>query len=136
MPRPRGESGTSHPAERFSGADLLHGPIAMVERSFPAFLFAPAGVTWPGQREMLTTLEGLKADTLVITDRGNREAAARANSIVIPAKLSRKPGPLPEEVWTPIPYIVPAQLFAAALARIKGLNPDEPRTLTKVTLTM
>src|SRR6202789_2111235 len=34
-------------AERFSAADLMHGPIAMVERSFPVFVFAPAGVTWP-----------------------------------------------------------------------------------------
>ena len=40
-------------AERFSSADLLHGPIAMVEASFPAFLFAPGGVTWPGIREMI-----------------------------------------------------------------------------------
>ena len=34
-------------AERFSSADLLHGPIAMLDAAFPAFLFAPAGVTWP-----------------------------------------------------------------------------------------
>ena len=40
-------------AERFSAADLLHGPIAMVEQAFPAFLFTPAGVTWPGMQEML-----------------------------------------------------------------------------------
>ncbi len=122
-------------AERFSGADLLHGPIAMVERSFPAFLFAPSGVTWPGQREMLAKLDGLKADTLLITDRGNREAAAHQNAIVIPARLTKKAA-LPEESWTPIPYIIPAQLFAAALAGIKGLNPDQPRTLSKVTLTL
>src|SRR5204862_4543464 len=32
-------------AERFSSADFLHGPIAMVERSFPSFLFAPPGKT-------------------------------------------------------------------------------------------
>ena len=38
-------------AERFSSADFLHGPIAMVEQSFPVFAFAPAGVTWPGNRE-------------------------------------------------------------------------------------
>ena len=37
---------------------------------------------------------------------------------------------------TPIPYIVPAQLFAAHLAAQKGLNPDQPRTLNKVTLTL
>jgi glucosamine--fructose-6-phosphate aminotransferase (isomerizing) len=39
-------------------------------------------------------------------------------------------------VLTPIPYIVPAQLFAACLAAQKGLNPDAPRTLHKVTLTL
>ena len=32
-------------AERFSSADFLHGPIAMVEPNFPVFVFAPAGVT-------------------------------------------------------------------------------------------
>src|SRR3954468_18783602 len=35
-------------AERFSSADLLHGPIAMLEAGFPVFLFAPPGVTWTG----------------------------------------------------------------------------------------
>jgi len=37
---------------------------------------------------------------------------------------------------TPIPYIVPAQLFAAALAAHKGIDPDRPRTLNKVTKTI
>ena len=115
-------------AERFSGADLLHGPIAMVESSFPSFLFAPPGVTWPTQREMLAKLDDLKADTLVITDRGNGEAAARQSAIVIQAK--------PKELYTPIPYVIPAQLFAACLAGIKGLDPDRPRTLSKVTRTL
>jgi glucosamine--fructose-6-phosphate aminotransferase (isomerizing) len=39
-------------------------------------------------------------------------------------------------LYTPIPYIVPAQLFAAQLAEIKGLNPDRPRMLHKITRTM
>jgi glucosamine--fructose-6-phosphate aminotransferase (isomerizing) len=39
-------------------------------------------------------------------------------------------------VLTPIPYIVRAQLFAACLADQKGLDPDRPRTLHKVTLTL
>ena len=40
------------------------------------------------------------------------------------------------DLYTPIPYIIPAQLFAAHLAIIKGFDPDRPRTLTKVTRTM
>src|SRR5581483_5889861 len=55
-------------AERFSSADLRHGPIAMLEASFPAFLFAPSGVTWPGMRDILAVLTELKAETLLITD--------------------------------------------------------------------
>ncbi|MEI9974844.1 MAG: hypothetical protein WDO73_24010 [Ignavibacteriota bacterium] len=47
-------------------------------------------------------------------------------------KVIRLPRKLKEEL-TPIPYIVPAQLFAAHLAEHKGLDPDRPRTLNKVT---
>jgi glucosamine--fructose-6-phosphate aminotransferase (isomerizing) len=116
-------------AERFSSADLLHGPIAMVEASFPAFLFTPSGVTWQGMREMLEKLNHLQAETLVITDQNNREAVTlNQRAVVVPAML--------EEIFTPIPYIIPAQLFAACLADQKGLDPDKPRTLSKVTRTM
>lgn len=123
-------------AERFSSADFLHGPIAIVESSFPAFLFAPSGVTWPGMGEMLAKLIALKAETLVITDASNRAAVAAApRALVIPQRLGRK-SLKTEELYTPIPYIVPAQLFAACLAAEKGLNPDQPRTLSKVTRTL
>jgi glucosamine--fructose-6-phosphate aminotransferase (isomerizing) len=116
-------------AERFSTADLLHGPIAMVEQSFPAFLFAPAGVTWPGMRQMVEKLSHLKAETLLFTDQNNPEACAMGGrAIVLPVSM--------DELFTPIPYIIPAQLFAALLAEQKGLDPDQPRTLSKVTKTL
>ncbi len=122
-------------AEGFSAADLLHGPIAMVERSFPVFLFAPSGVTWPGMREMLEKVSELKAETLVFTDQSNSAAVkSQQRPIVIPTKLGRKGNG--EDIYTPIPYIIPAQLLAATLAAVKGLNPDEPRTIHKVTLTL
>jgi glucosamine--fructose-6-phosphate aminotransferase (isomerizing) len=115
-------------AERFSSADLLHGPIAMVDASFPAFVFAAQGVTWPGMRDALEKLDELRAETLVITDQSNPEAAARPRALQLPLNLP--------ELYSPIPYIIPAQLFAASLAREKGLDADRPRTLTKVTRTM
>jgi glucosamine--fructose-6-phosphate aminotransferase (isomerizing) len=116
-------------AERFSSADFLHGPIAMVGASFPAFLFTPSGVTWPGMREMVEKLGQLQAETLIITDRSNPEALALGKcAVVLPFALP--------EIFTPIPYIIPAQLFTVCLAGQKGLNPDQPRTLSKVTKTM
>ena len=121
-------------AERFSPADLMHGPIALVERAFPVFAFAPAGVTWPSISALLDRLEDLKAETLVITDEGNTEACSK------PARLVQLPIPTmfggATDLYTPIPYIVPAQLFAAQLAEMKGLNPDRPRALQKITRTM
>ena len=116
-------------AERFSSADFLHGPIAMVEPNFPVFLFTPTGPTWISTQEMLVRLRDLKAETVVITDKSNAAVSSLGPRVItIPAKIP--------EILSPIPYIVPAQLFAAALAREKNIDPDRPRTLSKVTRTL
>jgi glucosamine--fructose-6-phosphate aminotransferase (isomerizing) len=116
-------------AERFSSADFLHGPIALVEPEFPVFAFAPPGPTWKSIGDTLAKLKTLRAEIVTITDAGNPEAATAATRVIrLPRRL--------DEVLTPIPYIVPAQLFAASLATQKGLNPDQPRTLNKVTRTI
>jgi glucosamine--fructose-6-phosphate aminotransferase (isomerizing) len=113
-------------AERFSAADFLHGPIAMADRELPIFLFGPAGPVWASLQETLEKLEVMGARTVIITDRKNKEADLHASAVIrIPASL--------RELYTPIPYIIPAQLFAAALAKAKGLNADQPRGLRKVT---
>src|SRR5579864_1615706 len=62
-------------AERFSSADFLHGPIALVEPSFPVFAFAPPGVTWPSMDATLAKLQGLQAEIVAVTDSANREVA-------------------------------------------------------------
>ena len=114
-------------AERFSSADFLHGPIAIVERHFPVFLFAPPGPTMKGSRELLGKLAALGAETVVVSsERAALRAATRG--LAVPDRV--------EEVLSPIPYIIPAQLFAALLARTKGLDPDRPRSLAKVTRTL
>lgn len=116
-------------AQRFSSADFLHGPIAMIEPNFPLFLFTPSGPTWTSMQEMLTRLRDLKAETVVITDRRNLAAANLASRVIsIPARIP--------EIYSPIPYILPAQLFAAALAVEKNLDPDRPRALSKITRTL
>jgi len=113
-------------AEGFSSADFLHGPIAMVDPSFPAFLFTPSGAVWPSMEEMLMRLRAMNAETVAITDRRNPVAANLASRVIsIPARIP--------ELYSPIPYIIPAQLFAAALAMEKNLDPDRPRALSKVT---
>src|SRR6202165_1853809 len=70
-------------AERFSSADFLHGPLAMVERHFPVIIFAPPGVMLEGTKDLIRRLRELRAATLAIT--GNLEAAATCSrSIIMP----------------------------------------------------
>ncbi len=116
-------------AERFSSADFAHGPIALIERNFPVFIFAPSGVTWPSTQLLAQKMRTLHAETVILTDRKNVEAAAAGTRLIcLPERLN--------ELYTAIPYIIPAQLFAASLAAQKGLDPDRPRTISKVTRTM
>ncbi|MEY4166234.1 MAG: SIS domain-containing protein [Blastocatellia bacterium] len=114
-------------AERFSGADFLHGPIALIAPRFPVFMIAPPGPTLKGSREILAKLNGLGAETLVISsEEGICKQATRA--IRIPERI--------DERLSTIPYIIPAQLFAGYLADQRGLSPDKPRSLEKVTRTI
>ena len=114
-------------AERFSSADFLHGPVAMIERHFPVFLFAPPGVMLAGTKDLIGRLRELKADTLAITSDLDA-ASICSRSIIMPREI--------DEFLAPIPYIIPAQLFAGLLAEAKGLDPDQPRSLSKVTRTL
>jgi len=114
-------------AERFSSADFLHGPLAMIDRHFPVMVFAPPGEMLPGTKDLIARLSELKADTLAITaDLDLAGMCSRA--IIMPREI--------DEFLAPIPYIIPAQLFAALLAEAKGLDPDKPRSLSKVTRTL
>lgn len=116
-------------AERFSSADLLHGPIAMVDPHFPAFVFAPSGPTWAPVSQFLERIDATTGESLLVTDKSNKAAFdSKRRAIRIPAAIP--------ELYTAIPYIIPAQLFAGYLAQEKGLNPDQPRSLSKVTRTM
>lgn len=114
-------------AERFSGADFLHGPIAMLDSGFPVFLFAPPGPTLKGMKELLVKVNEIGAETIVISSETSALKMAK-RGLKIPQRIN--------ELLTPIPYIIPAQLFAALLAAAKGLSPDQPRSLSKVTKTI
>lgn len=113
-------------AERFSSADFFHGPLAIVERRFPVIMFGPSGLTKKSSVDLLEELRDLHADSLTITNDDDIASLSR-NSLRMPQM---------DEFLTPIPFIVPAQLFAALLSEAKGIDPDAPRSLKKVTKTI
>jgi glutamine---fructose-6-phosphate transaminase (isomerizing) len=114
-------------AKPYSAADFLHGPVAVVERDFPALIFAPPGRAFADLRKLIVRLKALQSDTLVISSEPSVLKLAR--------KVIRFPRAI-NEMISPIPYIIPAQIFAALLAEARGLDPDKPRSLAKVTQTI
>lgn len=114
-------------AEPYSSADFQHGPMALLERGFPVLAAVPDGAVFDDGLALLT---GMVHDRLielvVLSDR--EEALQLAHTPV------RLPGGIPE--WlTPIVTVVAAQLFCLHLTGAKGLDPESPRGLNKVTLT-
>ena len=114
-------------AERFSTADFFHGPLAIVERRFPVIMFAPKGETRSSSLDLLDDLKRLHADCLSITN-DDEIAKASPNCLMLDSEIP--------EFLSPIPFIIPAQLFAALLSEAKGLDPDAPRSLKKITKTI
>ncbi|MDD2485041.1 MAG: SIS domain-containing protein [bacterium] len=113
-------------AEPFSAADLMHGPIALVEEGFPVILFALSGRTYPNMLQLTKDLNERKAETIVISDM--------PEALDLGKTAFRLPA-IADEGLSPLVGIVAGQLFAYYLSYSKGYDPDKPRSLRKVTLT-
>ncbi|MGA9594835.1 MAG: SIS domain-containing protein [Acidimicrobiia bacterium] len=114
-------------AHPYSSADFRHGPIAVVEPGFPILAVAMAGPLFGDMMALLqkaTTIH--RARTVAITNRSEALHAVHSG-VMLPD--------MPE--WmTPIAAIVAAQLFTLHLGEARGLDPERPRGLTKVTRTI
>jgi glutamine---fructose-6-phosphate transaminase (isomerizing) len=114
-------------AEPYSSADFRHGPIAMVGNGFPVLIVAPTDTVSDDIRILVDELKQLGSELLLISED---ESLLNQAHLAMPL-----PSGLPE--WlTPLVAVLPGQLFSLALAQAKGLNPDQPKGLKKVTETL
>ena len=113
-------------AQPYSAADFRHGPIAMLEPGFPVLAIAVRGDALVDMEAMIDSIRQTDADLAMMT---NLKDLNRDTEDVI-----QVPQAVPD--WlSPVVCTVPGQLLALHLALQKGINPDKPRGLTKVTLT-
>lgn len=113
-------------AQAFSGADLLHGPLAMIDPQVPVLTVVPEGIAGEAMTPVLPRLRVLGADVFCV---GSAAAVASATrGLVLPSGV---PGEL-----SPLLEILPFQQLALHTAMARGGNPDAPRGLSKVTETM
>ncbi|WP_320066588.1 SIS domain-containing protein [Micromonospora sp. RTGN7] len=111
------------PALAFSGADLLHGPLAMTDPDVPVLAVVGSGPGGRSMGEVLPRLGERRADVVVVGS-ADVEGATR---LAVPEV---------DERYAPLLDILPLQRLAMALALTRGEDPDAPRGLKKVTATM
>jgi glucosamine--fructose-6-phosphate aminotransferase (isomerizing) len=112
-------------ADPYSAADFQHGPIALIRGGYSVLGIATTGPALAGMAELLGRVREAGARLLLLSD--DQAVCALGDGILLPS--------VPE--WlSPLVAIVPAQLFAYHLARARGIDPDAPRNLSKVTITL
>lgn len=113
-------------AQAFSGADLLHGPLAMIDPQVPVLTIAAQGIGGEAMQQVFPRLAERGADVFCVGATGAVQAAD--SGVVLPAGVAEELSPLLE--------IIPFQQLARHLAIARGGNPDAPRGLRKVTETL
>ncbi len=110
----------------FSTADFEHGPIALADPGLAVLAVAPAGAELDAQQEILGRLRDRHgSDIVIISD--SEVARSFGRGMAIPSDVPR---------WlTPLVSIIPGQFFAYHLTIARGLDPNQPRTIQKVTET-
>lgn len=110
-------------AEAFSGAEIKHGPMALIDDGYPLLVFAPRG---PEQAGMLALAREMRQRGASVLLAAPVDVAERELTISTASHAA----------LDPLLAIQSFYLMTAGLAAQRGLNPDQPRHLSKVTLTV
>jgi glucosamine--fructose-6-phosphate aminotransferase (isomerizing) len=109
-------------AEAFSAAEVRHGPMALVGPGFPVLAFAKGDETREGVEAALAAAAAAGAPAI--------KAGGGPQDGVLTLPTERACG-----VLEPIAYALSFYRLVGALAVARGLDPDRPRGLSKITET-
>lgn len=114
-------------SEGFAAGELKHGPISLVEEGLPVFVIVPTPRRPLLHSKVVSNLQEVKARgarTIAIAEEGDDEAAQYADHVFwVPRSTPT--------LMMPLVTVVPLQIFASELAKVKGHDVDKPRNLAK-----
>lgn len=113
-------------ARSYAASDFHHGPFAIVDENSTVMLIAPKGESQKDMVEMKDKLLSVNAKVVVMTNDPSIAKGA-TDTMLLPVEGS--------DCVTPFYNVVAAQLWACFMSVARGLNPDAPRGLKKVTIT-
>jgi glucosamine--fructose-6-phosphate aminotransferase (isomerizing) len=112
------------PAIAFPAGESKHGPISLVEQGFPVMFICAKDDTRKTLIGNIMEMKARGATILAVCEEDDAEIKRLADDYIeVPLGIP--------EVLSPIPYVVPLQLFAYYMALERGCDPDKPRNLAK-----
>ncbi|MGQ9565179.1 MAG: glutamine--fructose-6-phosphate transaminase (isomerizing) [Candidatus Bathyarchaeales archaeon] len=112
------------PAIAFPAGESKHGPISLVEQGFPVVFICPKDDTRKTLIGNIMEMKARGALIIALCEEDDEEIRRLVDDCI------EVPKGIPE-VLSPIPYVVPLQLFAYYMALERGCDPDKPRNLAK-----
>ena len=111
------------PSDAYAAGEMKHGPIALLDESTPVVCVATDSPILDKVLSNMAEVSVRGADVIAVATEGSERVAEVADQILyVPAT---------DWILQPILAILPLQLLAYHVARLKGLNVDQPRNLAK-----
>jgi glutamine---fructose-6-phosphate transaminase (isomerizing) len=111
------------PTEAYSAGEMKHGPIALLDESTPVVCVATDSHVYDKVVSNIQEVRARGAEVIAIATDGNEDIQHHADDVVfVPRTHPFLQAPL---------AVVPLQLLAYRIARLRGLNVDQPRNLAK-----
>ncbi|RJP67037.1 MAG: glutamine--fructose-6-phosphate transaminase (isomerizing) [Candidatus Abyssobacteria bacterium SURF_17] len=110
-------------AEGCGAGEMKHGPIALIDDTFPVVCLAPAGRVYEKMVSNMQEIRARRGILIAIATEGNKEMAAQCEHVISV--------PHTHEALSPLLTVIPLQLLAYYVTTMKGLDVDQPRNLAK-----
>ncbi|MBI4668629.1 MAG: glutamine--fructose-6-phosphate transaminase (isomerizing) [Elusimicrobia bacterium] len=112
-------------AEGYAAGEMKHGPIALIDREMPVFVFNPKGCgLYEKMRSNIEEARARGGRILAVITKGDAKMSRMAYRVMEIPSASH-------EFFEPVLCVAAAQLFAYHMANLKGLDVDQPRNLAK-----
>jgi glucosamine--fructose-6-phosphate aminotransferase (isomerizing) len=110
-------------AEGYAAGEMKHGPIALIEPSFPTMALVPEDSAYEKVMSNIQEIRAREGRIIAVTTTGNTQLRSLVDDVIeVPKNL---------EILMPLLTVVPLQLFAYHCAVLRGCDVDKPRNLAK-----
>ena len=110
-------------AEGYPAAEMKHGPIALIDEHTPSVFLVPRGAIYEKAMSNLEEIKARRGPIIAVATEGDEVVAAKADDVIFVPDVP--------DYLQPLVAVIPLQLFAYHVARLRGCDVDKPRNLAK-----